>query len=205
LSKEQRAESRPLVEPLPETDPSIAELVAFYNETLGFCPNSVKTMQRRPHIAQAFIQMNKAVMENHGRVTSALKRLIAYISSYTTGCQYCQAHGIRAAERYGASEDQLNHIWEYQTHPSFNESERAALDFAVAASSVPNAVDDAIAQRLRQYWDEGEIVEITGVVALFGYLNRWNDSMGTTIESGAIESGEKFLATHQWTGGKHRR
>lgn len=195
----------PLVAPLPETDPSIAELVAFYNETLGFCPNSVKTMQRRPHIAQAFIQMNKAVMENHGRVTSALKRLIAYISSYTTGCQYCQAHGIRAAERYGASEDQLNHIWEYQTHPSFNESERAALDFAVAASSVPNAVDDAIAQRLRQYWDEGEIVEITGVVALFGYLNRWNDSMGTTIESGAIESGEKFLATHQWTGGKHRR
>jgi hypothetical protein len=48
-------------------------------------------------------------------------------------------------------------------------------------------------------------VEIAGVVALFGYLNRWNDSMGTTIESGAIESGEKFLAGHQWTGGKHRR
>src|SRR5678815_4520801 len=88
----------PLVDPVPETDPSIAELVAFYNETLGFCPNSVKTMQRRPHIAQAFIQMNKAVMENHGRVTSALKRLIAYVSSYTTGCQYCQAHTIRAAE-----------------------------------------------------------------------------------------------------------
>lgn len=196
---------QPLVAPLPETDPSIAALVAFYNETLGFCPNSVKTMQRRPHIAQAFIELNKAVMENHGRVTSALKRLIAYISSYTTGCQYCQAHGIRAAERYGASEDQLHHIWEYRTHPAFNDAERAALDFAVAASSVPNAVDDAVANQLRQYWDEGEIVEIAGVVALFGYLNRWNDSMGTTIESGAIESGEKFLISHDWTGGKHRR
>ena len=196
---------QPLVAPLPETDPSIAALVAFYNETLGFCPNSVKTMQRRPHIAQAFIELNKAVMENHGRVTSALKRLIAYISSYTTGCQYCQAHGIRAAERYGASEDQLHHIWEYRTHPAFNDAERAALDFAVAASSVPNALDDALANQLRQYWDEGEIVEIAGVVALFGYLNRWNDSMGTTIESGAIESGEKFLISHDWTGGKHRR
>jgi len=195
----------PLVPPLPETDPTLTDLVAFYNETLGFCPNSVKTMQRRPHIAEAFIRMNQAVMENHGRVTSALKRLIAYISSFTTGCQYCQAHGIRAAERYGAGEEQLKNIWDYKTHPAFSEAERAALDFAVAASSVPNAVDENIANALRAHWDEGELVEITGVVALFGYLNRWNDSMATTIEPGAIESGEKHLQEHNWTGGKHKR
>ena len=149
--------------------------------------------------------MNQAVMENHGRVTSALKRLIAYISSYTTGCQYCQAHGIRAAERYGASEEQLKNIWDYKTHHGFSDGERAALDFAVAASSVPNAVDENIANALRAHWDEGEIVEIAGVVALFGYLNRWNDSMATTIEPGAIESGEKHLNGHLWNGGKHRR
>lgn len=197
--------STPLVNPIPETDTSISELVGFYNETLGFCPNSIRTMQIRPHIAEAFIRMNKAVMENHGRVTSALKRLIAYISSYTTGCQYCQAHGIRAAERYGASEDQLMHIWDYKIHPAFSEAERAVLDFSVAASSVPNTVDEKITENLHRYWDDGEIVEITGVIALFGFLNRWNDSMGTTIEPGAIESGEKYLISHGWTGGKHKR
>ncbi len=196
--------ANPLVNPIPETDPSIRDLVVFYNETLGFCPNSVRTMQIRPHIAQAFINLNKAVMENHGRVTSAFKRLIAYISSYTAGCQYCQAHGIRAAERYGASEDQLTNIWDYNAHPSFSEAERAALNFAVAASSVPNAVDDAIATELRKHWDEGSIVEITAVIALFGFLNRWNDTMGTTIEAGAIESGDQYLAKQGWTGGKHR-
>jgi uncharacterized peroxidase-related enzyme len=162
-------------------------------------------MQRRPHIAEAFIRINQAVMENHGQVTSALKRLIATLSSFTAGCQYCQAHGIRAAERYGASEDQLHHIWAYKTHPAFSEAERAALDFAVAASSVPNAVDETISARLRHYWDDGDIVEITGVIALFGFLNRWNDTMGTTIESGAVESGDKFLSAHGWTGGKHLR
>jgi len=144
-------------------------------------------------------------MENQGSVTSALKRLIAYVSSYTTGCQYCQAHAIRAAERYGASEDQLDHIWEFASHPAFTPAERAALDFAVAASSVPNAVDENIANQLRQHWDEGEIVEIAGVTALFGYLNRWNDSMGTTLENGAKESGEKYLKEHGWNGGKHIR
>lgn len=194
----------PLITPLPtDHDHEVAELAKFFNETLGFPPNSILTMQRRPAIAKAFIELNKAVMANHGRVTSALKRLIAYVSSLTTGCRYCQAHAIRAAERYGAEAEKLANIWDYKTHPAFDEAERAALDLAVAASSVPNAVDEQIAAKARQYWDEGEIVEIMGVIALFGYLNRWNDSMGTQLESGAIESGEQHLAGKGWTVGKH--
>lgn len=197
---------RPLVDPIPETDPSIQEMVLFYNETLGFCPNSIKTMQRRPRIAAAFVEMNMAVMENKGRVTSALKRLVAYVSSHATGCQYCQAHGIRAAERYGAAQEQMENIWEYKTHPAFNDAERAALDLSIAASSVPNGVDDEISDNMRAHWDAGEIVEIMGVIALFGYLNRWNDSMATTIETGAIASGEEHLSHKStWTGGKHVR
>lgn len=194
----------PLITPLPaDHDAEVAELAQFFNETLGFCPNSVLTMQRRPAIAKAFIQLNKAVMENKGRVTSDLKRLIGYIASLIAGCQYCQAHTIRAAERYGATEDKMANIWEYRTHPAFNAAERAALDFAAAAAAVPNSVDDAIAENLRRHWDEGEIVEILGVIALFGYLNRWNDSMGTALEAPAAGSGRKFLGGHGWTGGKH--
>ncbi|MBS1538828.1 MAG: carboxymuconolactone decarboxylase family protein [Bacteroidetes bacterium] len=195
---------RPLVYPKSgEGDTELQELIEFYNETLGFCPNSVKTMHIRPRIAKAFIEMNKAVMENNGRVTSALKRLIGYVSSNSAGCRYCQAHTIRAAERYGASEEQLNHIWEYKTHSAFSDAERAALDFALASSLIPNAVTDEIAENIRKYWLDGEIVEILGVIALFGYLNRWNDSMGTEIEQGAKESGEKFLQNSGWTTGKH--
>lgn len=196
---------RPLVHPkADENDKELQELILFYNETLGFCPNSVKTMHHRPRIAYAFIEMNKAVMENQGRVTSALKRLIGYISSHAAGCRYCQAHTIRAAERYGAEQEQLENIWSYKTHPSFTEAERVALDFSLAASQIPNAVDDALAKRMREHWNEGEIVEILGVVALFGYLNRWNDSMGTEMEGPAVESGEQLLAEKDgWTVGKH--
>ena len=194
----------PLISPLPPDHSSeVAQLAGFFNETLGFCPNSVLTMQRRPAIAKAFIGLNMAVMENRGRVTSDLKRLIGYIASFTAGCQYCQAHTIRAAERYGASEKQLQHIWDYRTHTSFSEAERAALDFALAASVVPNSVDQMTSENLRRHWDEGEIVEILGVIALFGYLNRWNDSMGTSLEIPAQESGQQFLVGHGWTGGKH--
>lgn len=195
---------RPLVLPKNgESDSALQKLIEFYEETLGFCPNSIKTMHHRPQIAYAFIEMNKAVMENHGKVTSSLKRMIAYISSNTAGCRYCQAHAIRAAERYGAEQEKLENIWEYNTHSAFSLAERVALDFAFASSTVPNSVNDEIAENLRKHWNEGEIVEITGVVALFGYLNRWNDSMGTEIESGAVESGENYLGKNGWNTGKH--
>jgi uncharacterized peroxidase-related enzyme len=194
----------PLVNPKLTVDhPELKQLVTFFNETLGFCPNSVLTMQHRPAIALAFVNLNMAVMKNEGRVTSALKRLIGYLSSYAAGCSYCQAHTIRAAERYGAPEEQLLNIWEYKTHPAFTDAERAALDFALAASSIPNGVTDEIADNLRNHWDNGEIVEILGVVSLFGFLNRWNDSMGTELESPASESGKKYLAKTGWKEEKH--
>ena len=195
----------PLVTPLsPEHDLETKQLAEFFNETLGFCPNSVLTMQHRPAISKAFIELNKAVMENKGRVTSSLKRMIAWVSSNATGCRYCQAHAIRAAERYGAEQEQLDNIWEYKTHPAFNDAERAALNFSLAASVLPNAVNDEIKQELYKHWNEGEIVEMLGVISLFGYLNRWNDSMGTVLEDGAIESGNQYLEKTGWEVGKHQ-
>lgn len=195
---------KPLVSPLDrDSNPELAEMVNFYEETLGFTPNSLFTMMHRPRISQAFLEMNQAVMENKGRVTSALKRLIAYLSSMTTGCRYCEAHAIRAAERYGAEEEKMHNIWEYKTHPSFSEGERAAFDLAIAASQVPNAVTDEISDNMRAHWEDGEIVEILGVISLFGYLNRWNDSMGTQLEEPAADSGNKYLESKGWSRGKH--
>ena len=73
----------------------------------------------------------------------------------------------------------------------------------MAASVIPNGVDKSLKTRLYTHWNEGEIVEMLGVISLFGYLNRWNDSMGTSIEEGAIESGNTYLAKQGWDKGKH--
>ncbi|MCF2855863.1 carboxymuconolactone decarboxylase family protein [Pseudoalteromonas sp. SMS1] len=195
----------PLVTPLSQDhDQEVTELAKFFNETLGFCPNSVLTMQIRPAIARAFINLNKAVMENHGRVTSELKRFIGYITSANTGCRYCEAHTILAAQRYGGTDERLAQIWQFRENNVFTDAEKAAFEFALAASSVPNAVDNEIQAELKKHWDDGEIVEILGVISLFGYLNRWNDSMGTTLESGAIDAGETLLQNNNWEVGKHQ-
>ena len=195
----------PLVDPLPANHSwEITELAKFFNETLGFTPNSVLTMQRRPEIAKAFIQLNMAVMKNAGRLTSEQKRLIGYLASANAGCRYCETHTLLAAKRYGASDDRLRAVWEFRDSVLFSDAEKAAFEFALAASSVPNAVDTTIAASLRRHWADDEIVEMLGVIALFGFLNRWNDSMSTALEADAIAVGERYLAPRGWVIGKHR-
>ena len=193
----------PLVNPIDISDPRVKELVKFFNETLGFCPNSVLTMQRRPNIARAFIELNMAVMENHGQLTSEFKRLIAFVSSNTAGCRYCQAHTIRAAERYGSSSERLEHVWDFKNQDFFTNAEKAALQFAQEASMVPVNIIEDTEKQLHVYWSDDDIVEIMGVIALFGYLNRWNDVMATSLEGDAITSGQDLLKGISWVPGKH--
>jgi uncharacterized peroxidase-related enzyme len=195
----------PLVDPLPEDhNPELVDLIQFFRGPLGTVPNSVLTMQRRPKIARAFTELNKAVMENNGRVTAEQKRLIGFIASHAAGCRYCQAHTILAAERFGSTAERLASIWDYQNSPNFTAAEKAAFDFALAAASVPNAVTPEVAAELRRHWTDDEIVEILGVIALFGYLNRWNDSMATTLEPIGIAAGRRNLAVKGWDEGKHQ-
>ena len=196
-----------IVRPLNENDidSTLLEKIQFFKGPLGVIPSSVKTMSYHPKIADAFTNLNIAVMECKGAVTPEFKRLIGYISSFSSGCLYCQAHTILGAERFGSSKKRLDEVWNYSNSSAFSDAEKAALDFAFAAASVPNKVTEKLVSQLKRYWNDNDIVEIMGVIALFGFLNRWNDSMGSALEDLPIEKGEKYLEeTTNWTPGKHR-
>ena len=192
----------PIVKPDSELhSPALQKLAELFNETLGFCPNSVLTMQKKPQLAEAFVNLNIAVMQNSGKITSEQKRLFAFLSSATTGCRYCQAHTILAAKRYGATQERLESIWEFENKDCYSDAEKAAFRFVIAASKVPVTITQSIEEDLKHYWSDDEIVEITGVIALFGYLNRWNDVMGTSLEKEAIEFASQSIK--DWSKGKH--
>ncbi len=202
---EQRAKPAPRLAPLaPEVTPELRESFELYRRALGFVPNSVLIMQRRPKVVRALAQLAAAVWDPESMVDVGFKRLLAHVASRAHGCQYCMAHTAGAALKLGVSEEKLVAIWEYRSSPLYSAAERVALDYALAAASVPNDVTDALFSDMRRHWDDGQIVEITAVVALFGFMNRWNDTMATPLEAGPIEIGERFLAGHGWNAAKHR-
>jgi uncharacterized peroxidase-related enzyme len=191
--------------PLPsDSVPELEEAFAVYRKGLGFVPNSVLIMQRRPKLVRALSAMVAAVMDPEGSVTPGFKRLLAHVASRAHGCLYCMAHTAGGALRAGIPEEKVAAVWEYRTSPLYSEAERVALDVAIAAAAVPNAVSDAMFAELRQHWSDEQIVEILGVISLFGFLNRWNDTLATPLEEEAIEVGERLLAKGGWQVGKHR-
>jgi uncharacterized peroxidase-related enzyme len=161
-------------------------------------------MQRKPKMAKALAQMTASIWDPEGKVDRGLKRLIAHVASRTAGCQYCMAHTAEGALHFGVEEKKLAAVWDYQTSPLFSAAERAALDLAVAGAAVPNAATDEMFATMREHWSEEQIVEVVGVIAMFGFLNRWNDTLATPLEDEPIATGEKYLAPHGWSPGKHR-
>lgn len=172
--------------------PEFKERFDVIEKSNGYIPNSYLIFAHRPSILKAFMDLSKAVIRDEGALDRGLRFLIAYISSRTAGCQYCQAHNIKSAERWGIPDDKLNAIWDYETSPLFSEAERAAFDLARCASVVPNAVDDALMARLERHYTAPQIVEIVSVISLFGWLNRFNDTLNTELDDETLDWAADF-------------
>lgn len=169
---------------------------------MGFVPNSMFTMAHWPELLQTFSGMAGTIIGG-GELSPALKQLIAFTVSNAAGCRYCQAHTSHVAEKNGVSEEKLRAAFEFETSDLFEESERAALRVALHAGMVPNAVDANHMDELQKHYTDKQCVEIVAVISLFGYLNRWNDTMATTLEDKARDFAENTLGSTGWQIGKH--
>jgi uncharacterized peroxidase-related enzyme len=190
----------------PITEPRSRELAASferYIDALGFVPNSVRILQRRPQMAIALGHLIAAAWGPDSTVDAGFKRLISYMASHSAGCQYCVAHQVSGALHLGVDERKLAAIWDYQTSSLYSIKERIALDFAVAAAAVPNGVTDETMAQMQEHWSDDEIVEIAGVIAVFGFLNRFNDTMATPLEPEAIGDAQRLIEHGRWAPGKH--
>lgn len=189
-----------------EDVPELEDVFKRAEKALGFVPNSFYVMARKPGILRAFSMLSREVIGVPGRVPLPLKRLVSLMASYTTGCMYCTAHTAEsAAEVDGVPADKVAAIMQYEDSPLFSEAERAALRVAQLAAQVPNGVTDEDMEALKKHFDDDQVVEIVAALCLFGWLNRWNDTMATSLEARPLEFGEKNMAASGWRPGKHLR
>jgi len=193
----------PHLPPLPrDAVPEFKALFDHYENTRGFVPNSILTMSRRPSIARAFMQLNQSILYE-GTVDKELKMLVSLIASQAAGCLYCQAHMANLSSIYKASGEKIAGVWEFETSDLFSEAERAALRLAMKASIIPNQAEQEDFDELAKHFGEGQIVELVASVALFGYLNRWNDSMATELEEYPSKVARNTIGASGWQPGKH--
>ncbi len=176
---------------------------------MGFLPNSTLYMSQDPALLMSFMMLSKSVLKQDLKISlidkiknsvkfiktmmqsdkqkdslsMKYKWLIAYASSQAAGCFYCQQHTSHSARQMGITDEQMNEIFTYQNSPLFTRKEKAVIALGIAAGSVPNATTKQNFIELANYFTEKEILGLVAVTALFGFLNRWNSTLNTPLET----------------------
>ncbi|NNE73575.1 MAG: carboxymuconolactone decarboxylase family protein [Acidimicrobiales bacterium] len=171
---------------------------------MGFVPRSLLTMGRNPELLRAFSQLSFTVL-GPGAIDGGLKQLVAHVASTAAGCQYCQAHTASSAARGGVDAEKVAAVWHFEADDRFDDAERAALRLARDAAGMPNATSPSHFEALAEHFTDDEVVELVAVISLFGWLNRWNDTMATELEDEANDFAHQHLSQRGWTPGKHVR
>jgi uncharacterized peroxidase-related enzyme len=177
-------------------------IFALIEGSMGFVPSSIPTLGHIPELVPAFAGFAGAVM-NAGRIDPTLVQLVAHVASSAAGCRYCQAHTATQAAHLGVDADKVAAVWQFETDARFSDAERAALRVARDAAFVPNAVTDEDFAALATHYDQEAIVQIVAVIGLFGFLNRWNDTMATQLEAIPTAFATEHLGPNGWSVGKH--
>ena len=213
------------IEPRPRD--AVDELQGIFGgaeAAMGFVPNSMLTMAHMPQLPAAFFALTSVVFggdlkaampmlersvpddpDRSANLSADLVQLIAFAVSVAAGCRYCQAHTSHQMIERGGDRTKLNAILKFETEPAFSESERAIVALALAAGENPNAATREMFEALKTHFSSRQIVQIVGIIALFGFLNRWNDTMATTLEPPAAEFAAGALGAVDWAVGKHGR
>ena len=161
----------------------LKETIKQVESSMGYIPNDLLTLAHWPDMVPALGNLVSVVLDG-GTVDRRLKRLIGIVASGTQGCQYCKAHASYAASKLDVSTDKIAHVFEFETSPLFAAQERIALRLAWHGSLQPNAISDADMAEARQHFSDSEIIEITSVISLYGFLNRCNSILATELEPG---------------------
>lgn len=162
-------------------DERLREKIDIAEKIMGFAPNDALVMARYPALLDALAAL-VGVVYGPGKVDAGLKRLIGEATSKAAGCFYCSAHAANGARDQGVDPERISAVWNFEDSPLFTDAERAAIRVAMKSGMSPNETTDEDFEALKRHYDEGEIIEIIGVIAMFGFLNRWNSTLATALE-----------------------
>jgi uncharacterized peroxidase-related enzyme len=157
-----------------EVEPEVRALFEKFGAERGNVPNMFRVVAQRPAHLKTMLAHYRTVM-NEGTVSPLLKEMVSVLVSERNQCVYWLRSHTALAGRLGATQEQLARITEYEIGP-FADAEKAALAFADRMSSDSNGVDQALLDRLRAHFDEGQLVEIALVAGIFAYFNRFNNA-----------------------------
>jgi AhpD family alkylhydroperoxidase len=111
-------------------------------------------------------------------VDRRLKDLAMIRASQLMGCEWCLDFGSWLAQNAGAPEEDLRELSRWRESERFDSLDRLVLEYTEAMTRTPVEVPDELFARLRERFDERQLVELTTAIALENQYSRFNWALG---------------------------
>jgi AhpD family alkylhydroperoxidase len=143
----------------------------------GAVMDPIRVFAHHPRILLGYGAL-EAATERSRLVGERVKHLAAVRAAMVCGCEWCLDFGSSISEEAGVGEEDLRELPTYPTSDRFSAAEKAALDYATGMSRSPVDVPDELFARLREHFDEAQLVELTNAIAIENYRARFNWAFG---------------------------
>ncbi len=173
----------PRIKPIEESDAPfwIKPLYAAYKKAVGKVATSLKIQAHRPGIAW-FGNLFGVAIEKSGKVEKRIHFLAQLRAAQIIECPFCIDIIPAVGKKAGVLTDaEISAVSHYFDSDLFSIREKVAMEYADAISKTPVKVSDEMFNRLQQYFDEKQIVELTASIAFENYRARFNHALA--IES----------------------
>jgi uncharacterized peroxidase-related enzyme len=149
----------------------------------GKVPSFFGTMARVPEVLATFLPFYTAVIE-HGTVERKYKELAYLKASLINGCEYCHRAHSASGKKSGVTDEQLKALTFFNRSEAFDAKEKAVILYAERVTRGASAIRPPALDELKQYFNDDQIVELTLVVCVANFTNRFNDALLNTPDIG---------------------
>ena len=127
-----------------------------------------------PDVMTAMIGLETYLARQSRREDGIDKPLMALVKirvSQINHCAFCIDMHTRDARAIGETEQRIYALSAWRETPFFTERERAALAWAEANTLLPNGIEQALFDEVRQQFSEAQLANLTLAIAT---INAWN-------------------------------
>ena len=140
-------------------------------EKMGQVPKWMRVMANCDDIFVGFFTMFKATMDETP-LSAELKWKIAFIISEENKCDYCVSVSEMQLKAFG-----MEGMDAEKLHQEANDREKLAIEWAKSCNSHAYKINPELIEKVKAEFTDEEMVELTAVVGLFNYINRFNDAL----------------------------
>jgi uncharacterized peroxidase-related enzyme len=160
-------------------DPAENEFLASLESKSKQANPFFRAMANRPDVLKSFVPFYATVV-GAGSVERRIKVMVYLAASLANKCAFCIAANLPGARKAGITEAEVQAL-EQEQDAGFSEPERAALAYARELTRTANS--EASREEMFRHFTHEQVVEITLVIAMSNFTNRFNNGLAILPEA----------------------